>query len=169
MPAIESAQKAFDDQLKADKTDQFNLTEEGKRKRGLVADAKRTYDEKINAANAKAVNITVSKGRLIILATTLVLMGILTYLVMFTKRGRAMRAVSHDFQTASLMEDQGQLDHHLHVHFRIGACGRSRNDESHLYRWNKNRHVLWNAGWNEGVRRRRFGRYWNIPGGTEGS
>lgn len=103
LPAIESAQKAFDDQLKADKTDQFNLTEEGKRKRGLVADAKRTYDEKINAANAKAVNITVSKGRLIILATTLVLMGILTYLVMFTKRGRAMRAVSHDFQSASLM------------------------------------------------------------------
>ncbi|MEQ1933712.1 MAG: branched-chain amino acid ABC transporter permease, partial [Fimbriimonadaceae bacterium] len=35
--------------------------------------------------------------------TTIFLMAVLTYLVMFTKQGRAMRAVSHDFNAASLM------------------------------------------------------------------
>jgi branched-chain amino acid transport system permease protein len=35
--------------------------------------------------------------------TTIVLMAIMTYLVMFTRPGRAMRAASHDFDSASLM------------------------------------------------------------------
>jgi branched-chain amino acid transport system permease protein len=37
------------------------------------------------------------------LVTVVVLMAGLTYLVMFTRAGRAMRAVSHDFDSASLM------------------------------------------------------------------
>jgi branched-chain amino acid transport system permease protein len=47
--------------------------------------------------------VAVGQGKLIMLLFTLVLMGLLTYLVMFTKRGRAMRAVSHDFNASSLM------------------------------------------------------------------
>jgi len=40
---------------------------------------------------------------LIIFFTSMFLMVVLTYLVRYTKRGRAMRAVSHDFDSAALM------------------------------------------------------------------
>lgn len=50
-----------------------------------------------------AVEITVTQGKLVMLGTVVVLMAILTYLVMFTKTGRSMRAASHDFDSASLM------------------------------------------------------------------
>lgn len=48
-------------------------------------------------------NLTVSKNALVIVVTAFVLMGILWFIVQKTKMGKAMRAVSHDFDAAALM------------------------------------------------------------------
>jgi branched-chain amino acid transport system permease protein len=53
--------------------------------------------------NNDSVSIIIRHGQLIMLIATLVLMAALRWLVMFTPVGRAMRAVSHDFDSASLM------------------------------------------------------------------
>ena len=48
-------------------------------------------------------NVVTTNYQLIVLAVALVFMGILQYIVYGTKFGRAMRAVSYNFETASLM------------------------------------------------------------------
>jgi branched-chain amino acid transport system permease protein len=48
-------------------------------------------------------NVVTTNYQLIVLAVALVFMGILQYIVYGTKYGRAMRAVSFNFETASLM------------------------------------------------------------------
>lgn len=53
--------------------------------------------------NAHVVRVTVPKGQLIMLFTALTLMLLLRHLVLHTAAGRAMRAVSHDMDSASLM------------------------------------------------------------------
>lgn len=82
---------------------EFSLPADGQ----ALRDAKQKLDRDLldsqNAVAAKSVTINVRYEDLIILATSVVLMLILTYLVMYTKQGRAMRAVSHDFDSASLM------------------------------------------------------------------
>ena len=65
--------------------------------------AERGYNDAQRKLSVSGVKIIVPYGQLIMFGTTLFLMGVLTYLVMFTKQGRAMRAVSHDFDSASLM------------------------------------------------------------------
>lgn len=69
--------------------------------------AMQAAQEKVRKAEAeirsKSVSITLPKGQLLMLGMVLVLMGGLWYLVMKTKVGRAMRAVSQDFDSASLM------------------------------------------------------------------
>lgn len=50
-----------------------------------------------------AMEVSITHGRLTMLVTVIVLMLLLTYLVMYTKAGRAMRAASHDFDSAALM------------------------------------------------------------------
>ena len=57
----------------------------------------------INESNKSAVSIHLPKGKLIMLTTTILLMLGLWYLVMKTRMGRAMRAVSVDFNASSLM------------------------------------------------------------------
>ena len=52
---------------------------------------------------AEGVEIYITQGKIVMLVTVVILMGMLTYLVMYTKTGRAMRAASHDFDSASLM------------------------------------------------------------------
>lgn len=62
--------------------------------------------EKLNAAGEvirPQVEVVFTTGKIIILVTVIVLMALLTYLVLYTKAGRAMRAASHDFDSASLM------------------------------------------------------------------
>jgi branched-chain amino acid transport system permease protein len=54
-------------------------------------------------ADGSAVTLSISRGYILILGLTIFLMLILTYLVKNTKAGRAMRAVSHDFDSAALM------------------------------------------------------------------
>jgi len=103
-PAADQADKAFNDYLDSHpKETIFSLTPAGQ----ALKDAKGVADRKLldsqNLADASAWTVTVRYGEVIIFFTSMVLMMVLTYLVMFTKRGRAMRAVAHDFDSASLM------------------------------------------------------------------
>lgn len=83
--------------------DLFDLPEDVKALRTESQNAERAYNDAVGLAENSAVSVNMPKGQLIVLATTLLLMAGLTYLVLFTKQGRAMRAVSHDFDAASLM------------------------------------------------------------------
>jgi branched-chain amino acid transport system permease protein len=47
--------------------------------------------------------LTISKNQLVLVITAALLMGILWFIVQRTKMGKAMRAVSHDFDAAALM------------------------------------------------------------------
>lgn len=101
-PEFEKASAAFNEQLKSE-TSRFQLSPKGTELR----DARDKIDRKIkdleNEANNGAISIRIPKAKILMFGTTLVLMVALTYLVMFTKPGRAMRAVSLDFNAASLM------------------------------------------------------------------
>lgn len=91
----------FDAALKG--KDPFNLPDEVKKLRTESQDAERAYNDAHGKADNSGAAIAMPKGQLIMLGTTLALMAALTYLVLFTKQGRAMRAVSQDFDAASLM------------------------------------------------------------------
>jgi len=81
----------------------FDLPDDVKALRTASQDAERAYNDATGKANNSGVTVNMPKGQLIMLGTTLVLMAGLTYLVLFTRQGRAMRAVSQDFDAASLM------------------------------------------------------------------
>ncbi len=102
-PAFDQAQSAFDQYLAKTNADRFNLPPEGAALRDTANDAKRIYENAQRLADNSAINITVQKGQLIMFFMALFLMLVLRYLVMKTPAGRAMRAVSHDFDSASLM------------------------------------------------------------------
>lgn len=101
-PKVDQAQAAFDAQLKSEKS-QFDLSPRGEELKKALEDVKREQKVVTDSANASKVEITLPKGQLIMLGMVVSLMAALTYLVMFTKRGRAMRAVSLDFNASSLM------------------------------------------------------------------
>ena len=94
------AKKTFDEYIKTSKEDPFNLSAKGKELRDAKFAAERAAKQATGAAPA---GLTVPRGRLLMVVITLVLMGALTYVVMFTRAGRAMRAASHDFDAAALM------------------------------------------------------------------
>jgi len=98
----DKAKAAFQERLKVEKSE-FDLSDEGKRIRSAAQDADRKYQDALNKANDAALTVNLPKGQVIMLVMTLLLMAGLTYLVMFTRQGRAMRAVSHDFDSAALM------------------------------------------------------------------
>jgi branched-chain amino acid transport system permease protein len=103
-PAYDSAKAAFDTYMAAHpNTSEFNLPPDGEALRDKMLDTQRPFATADSKAESAGVSITVRIGDLIILGTTVALMLILTYLVMYTKPGRAMRAVSHDFDSAALM------------------------------------------------------------------
>ena len=101
-PAAERARAAFEARLPQEKSE-FDLTPEGQRLKTADQDATRAFNDARAKADATGLAIQIPKGQLIMLVTTLVLMGGLTYLVLHTKAGRAMRAVSHDFDAAAMM------------------------------------------------------------------
>ncbi len=101
-PAMIQTQADLEAQLKNEKS-RFDLSPKGEALEKKAQEAKRSYDNLIDVANAKTVGINIGYGKIIMFVAVLGLMGILTYLVMFTKRGRAMRAVSHDFSASALM------------------------------------------------------------------
>lgn len=97
------AKKAFDDEMAAKHEDRYNLTPAGTALKEASQAADEAYGTARRDAEQKEVSITIPVGQIIMLVTTLIMMVGLTFLVMFTKVGRAMRAVSHDFESASLM------------------------------------------------------------------
>lgn len=101
-PEVDAAQKAYKDQLPLEKSE-FELSAKGESLKRALADAQEKQKSLVNQANASAVTLRLPKGKLIMLTTTILLMIGLWYLVMKTKMGRAMRAVSVDFNASSLM------------------------------------------------------------------
>ncbi len=103
-PAAKQADDAYAAYMAAHpKADEFSLPPDGQTLRDAKLEADRKAQDAQSQADTSAVSITIRYGELIIFMTSMVLMALLTYLVMFTKRGRAMRAVSHDFDSAALM------------------------------------------------------------------
>lgn len=84
-------------------SDPFYPSPDGLKLRAAAQKADRAYTEAKGAYDNSGVEIAMPLGRLITIVVTVVLMAIFTYLILFTKRGRAMRAVSLDFDSASLM------------------------------------------------------------------
>jgi branched-chain amino acid transport system permease protein len=104
IPAAKKADAAFATYRAAHpKEDLFNLSEAGQALKAAQQDADRIASQAQDAADNSAVSVTLRYGEVIIFVTSLVLMAVLTYLVMYSKPGRAMRAVSHDFDSAALM------------------------------------------------------------------
>lgn len=100
----EQAKRAFDGYMAAHAgSTEFNLPPDGKMLRDAFRAAEAPYRTAKDKADDASVMVTVRRSDEIILGTSVVLMLVLTYLVMFTKSGRAMRAVSHDFDSAALM------------------------------------------------------------------
>jgi branched-chain amino acid transport system permease protein len=99
---LDETQKAYNTQF-AKETDRFNPSEAGKAIDKKLSELKGKQSDISNRANASSVKLEIPKGKLIMLGTILALMSSLWYLVMKTRMGRAMRAVSVDFNAASLM------------------------------------------------------------------
>lgn len=103
-PDYERTKKAFDDYMAAHKgLGEFDLPADGKALRIAAQDAASKYNTAKGKADSDAVSVTVQTSRILMFVVVIVLMVILTYLVLYTRAGRAMRAVSHDFDSASLM------------------------------------------------------------------
>lgn len=103
-PAADQANAAFEAYLKAHPTEsRFQVGPAGTPLKDAATKAQADLDTAERDYSTSGVSITIRYGEAIIFATSVILMIILTYLVMFTKPGRAMRAVSHDFDSASLM------------------------------------------------------------------
>lgn len=101
-PELEAAKAAFEANLTNEKS-RFDLSPKGEALKKTMEEVEGRVRKLQDESTKGAVQIQVPQGKLIMLVITLILMGILTYLVMYTKRGRAMRAVSHDFNASSLM------------------------------------------------------------------
>lgn len=101
-PQVDAAQSAFNEQLKLEKSI-YELSAKGDALNKALASIKSKQEELQNRASSSAVTIRLPKGKLIMLTTTILLMVGLWYLVMKTRMGRAMRAVSVDFNASSLM------------------------------------------------------------------
>jgi branched-chain amino acid transport system permease protein len=102
-PLYLSTKKTFDEYLATTGKSEFDLPPEGVKIRDAARTASSTYNDAKRKEDSAGVSVTIQESRIIMLVTVLVLMAGLTYLVMYTSAGRAMRAVSHDFDSAGLM------------------------------------------------------------------
>lgn len=98
-----AAKKEFEDYMARTKETQFSLSAPGKELRTKAQETEKAYSDIQRQASTAGVSITVQASRMIMFFVVIVLMVILTYLVLYTRSGRAMRAVSHDFDSAALM------------------------------------------------------------------
>ena len=100
----EEAKKTYDAYMsKHPGLGEFDLPPEGAAIHQKYMAAKAPYADAESKASTAGVSIVIRQGDIVVLCASVVLMSLLTYLVMFTKPGRAMRAVSHDFDSAALM------------------------------------------------------------------
>jgi len=102
-PAYESSKKELDDYLARTHQSPYDLSGPGADIKSRADDAESKYNNALRRASSAGVSLTVPWSRVVILAAVVLLMAALTYLVLRTPAGRAMRAVSHDFDSASLM------------------------------------------------------------------
>ncbi|RYG19053.1 branched-chain amino acid ABC transporter permease, partial [bacterium] len=98
----DAKKQAFSDYLKKSGETTFNVTGEGVALKEAQFKAETALKD-AKASGQQGTGLTISKGQVIAVVITLVLMALLTWLVLYTKTGRAMRAVSHDFDAAALM------------------------------------------------------------------
>ena len=99
---LDTAEAAFAEQLKHEKGE-FDLTQAGLELRTAKQKADREYSGLNSRLKNSGINVLIPKGQFVMLVISIVLMLLLRQLVMGTAVGRAMRAVSHDFDSASLM------------------------------------------------------------------
>ena len=86
----------------------------------FVSPTPRTFPRVFETEGLTIAGFTVNGQQLLIFAITLVLMVLLTYIVQYTKIGKAMRAVSFDTETAQLMGiDANRV---ISVSFGIGSA-----------------------------------------------
>jgi branched-chain amino acid transport system permease protein len=101
-PAYLEAKTAWDAQKKLE-PNEFDLSPKGKELRTEYQSKERAFGDAKRKAEGSSNRIIVPTGKLFMFGTSIVLMVILWWLVTRTTAGRAMRAVSHDFDSASLM------------------------------------------------------------------
>jgi branched-chain amino acid transport system permease protein len=95
--------QTFDDAVAKYGWDPFDLPPEGIALRNEYQDAEREVFRARGEIRNNSVSLNIPTGQLIMFVTAIVLMIGLRHLVMKTATGRSMRAVSHDFDAASLM------------------------------------------------------------------
>lgn len=99
---LDQRTREFDEQIKQERS-KFDLSQAGV----AIRDEKNRADQEFNKAqtvvNAQRSEIVLPRGQVVMFITSILLMLGLNLLVNFSKMGRAMRAASHDFDTASLM------------------------------------------------------------------
>jgi branched-chain amino acid transport system permease protein len=100
---FETEKAAFDRSVADNKWDPFNLPPEGVELRKKYQDAERETFRLRGEVRDQSVAVNIPAGQLIMFFTAILLMIGLRHLVLKTATGRAMRAVSHDFDAASLM------------------------------------------------------------------
>ena len=103
-PAAQQAQTTYQAWLNAHpNADTFNLPPDGDALKHAAQDAGDKLDDAQHKLDAGGVRVIIQTGQGLMFLATVLLMGVMTYIVLFTRAGRAMRAVSHDFDSASLM------------------------------------------------------------------
>lgn len=84
-------------------TSEFEMSPAGKDLREAKQAAEQSLNKARNAYGDSGITIRIPRGQMIMLLTSVVLTLLLRQLVLKTATGRAMRALSHDFDTAALM------------------------------------------------------------------
>lgn len=115
----QEANAAFEKQLQQEKS-RFDLSPQGLALRNAQQEAERALRKVSDEIAASGRELKLPRGQMIMLGATLILMLILRHLVLYTRTGRAMRAASHDFDTASLMGIS--VDKIVTVTFIIGSA-----------------------------------------------
>ena len=93
----------FDEAVDANGWNEFELPPEGVVLRNEYQEAERDTFEFVGQVRDQSISVNLPTGQFIMFLTAIALMIGLRHLVMKTAAGRAMRAVSHDFESASLM------------------------------------------------------------------
>lgn len=101
--AKDQTKSDFDNWLKTSGEGEFQLSVKGTEIRDKMRDADHAYVTATEAYEKTGLVVNIQQGQAIIFVTALVLMLLLRFLVMKTPAGRAMRAVSLDFDSAALM------------------------------------------------------------------
>ena len=101
--AKDQTKSDFDNWLKTSGEAEFQLSAKGLEIRDKMRAADTSYTKAKEGYEKTGLVVNIQQGQAIIFVTALVLMLLLRFLVMKTPAGRAMRAVSLDFDSAALM------------------------------------------------------------------